>query len=126
MRRTATALQACIIPPPPAPSTPAAACHTCIGHTTPNLPLQLEMSAAGYHDFYAKQLCGQGNTSSSSSGCSGIALDIGAFIGTHALVLSRLGFEVHAFEPQVGVLRRRSIDPGPAHTGAGRSICPSF
>mmetsp|Transcript_8735 Transcript_8735/g.18610 ORF Transcript_8735/g.18610 Transcript_8735/m.18610 type:complete len:342 (+) Transcript_8735:105-1130(+) len=56
-----------------------------------------DMADAGYHKFYANHLCN--TTLTGQPDCKGIVLDVGAYLGTHALVLAKLGFDIHAFEP---------------------------
>lgn len=53
------------------------------------------MPGAAFHKFYMQELC-----HNHSSGCMGLVLDVGCFIGTHSLVLAKMGFEVHAFDVQ--------------------------
>lgn len=57
-------------------------------------------TGAGPHTFYDEFLCNNASQGSKKD-CSGIVLDVGAFIGTHALILAKMGFHVHAFEPQL-------------------------
>ena len=47
------------------------------------------MSASAYHAFYKTVIC-KGEES-----CKGVVIDAGAFIGTHSLILAKLGFETH-------------------------------
>lgn len=71
----------------------------CCGH------IQTEMSAASYHQFYAKELC-KAAPGSSNVPCTGIVIDAGAFIGTHSLILAKMGFETHGKAPfVVSILR---------------------
>jgi FkbM family methyltransferase len=56
-------------------------------------------SGAGPHTFYEESLCS--TDQGGKKQCNGIVLDVGAFIGTHALILAKMGFHVHAFEPQL-------------------------
>eukprot|EP00955_Chlamydomonas_euryale_P098988 365187-Chlamydomonas_euryale.AAC.27 len=56
--------------------------------------------------FYSGMLCqnksgsSAGGNSSNVTSCEGVVLDVGAYLGTHALYLASLGYEVHAFEIQ--------------------------
>eukprot|EP00798_Chlamydomonas_sp_ICE-L_P003384 gene3384-13423_t len=48
------------------------------------------LGSSNYQNFY-EQICG-------GDKCSGIALDVGAFTGTHSWFMAKAGFQVHAFE----------------------------
>lgn len=56
----------------------------------PRPSLQFHLGHHLAHKFYAKTLCAaSGSKLSPKKGCQGLVLDVGAFIGTHALVLAK-------------------------------------
>ena len=57
------------------------------------------MPGKALHKFYEQVLC-QAPPGKEAKQCKGLVLDVGAYIGDQALILAKLGFEVHAFEVQ--------------------------